>query len=210
MNIALYLIFIILLINLILQFKKIDPNRFNILYSKTNYLTFKTSIVNLLLILFLYLISAIEIRYEAFQYYILFPVFFILYIFFSLKYNVLKNNILINIALPYTFNYKFTIYYFTQIGLIFIVLLSLIFTIYQIKNKKLAKKNAIISILIFICLGFSNITITKINENIEYKKLEKERIFVESLKDNKVLYEQCLQSLQNQTINYYNKKNKKF
>ena len=69
---------------------------------------------------------------------------------------------------------------------------------------------SIISILIFICLGFSNITITKINENIEYKKLEKERIFVESLKDNKVLYEQCLQSLQNQTINYYNKKNKKF
>ena len=82
MNIALYLIFIILLINLILQFKKIDPNRFNILYSKTNYLTFKTSIVNLLLILFLYLISAIEIRYEASQYYILFPVFFYIVYFF--------------------------------------------------------------------------------------------------------------------------------
>lgn len=210
MNIILYLIFMILLMNLILQFRNLNPNKFNIIYNKINYLTFKISIINLFLILFLYLISETEIRYEASKYYILLPTFFIIYIFFSLKYDILKNNVLINTTLPYTFNYKFTIYYFNKIGLILVIILSFIFTIYQLKNKKLTKKNTIISILIFVCLGFSNITISKIKENIEYKKLEESRAFVESQKNNSFLYEQLQNSLYQETRRYYNKKNKKF
>lgn len=210
MNIILYLIFITVLLNLILKFKNQNPNEFIIIYNKINYLTFKSSLINLLLILFLYLTSEKEIRYEALNYYIFFMTFFTIYIPFSLKYDFLKNNILINIALPYTFNYKFTIHYFNYIGLIIIIFLSLSFTIYQLKNKKLTKKNILISTLIFICLGFSNITITKIKENIEYKKLENSRKLLEKQRNNQFLYEQLKNTLFEETKKYYNKKNKQF
>lgn len=213
MNIILFLIFLILLINLIIQLQKNYEQKFNILYKELNYLGFKIDVINLLIILFLYLISDENIRYEAHKYYVILPVFFIAHIFLSLKYDFFKETIILNIGLPYTFCYKFAIYYITKLGLIILIILNLLFAFTRYK-KKLNKNQIIVSIIVYVLFGFLNIIIDKTLEFKEKKRLEESNNYIieleKKLGKNNPTVEQYRNVLRSQYINFNNNKNKQF
>lgn len=147
LNFLLFLIFIILLFNFLLNLKKNFPE---ILKFEKLYLTSYICIINIILAIFF-------LNYSHKSYYVENEIYLIvlyssLYFFLNNKFNILRYSVNYIFGIPYIILIDYTVSLFKTGELfLFLIIISILYTFYQIIKYKEYRIQLIISILVF-CL----------------------------------------------------------
>lgn len=147
LNFLLFLIFIVLLFNLLLNLKKNFPE---ILKFEKLYLTSYICIMNIILAIF-FLVYSHKSYYIEDEIYLIILYSFI-YFFLNNKFNILRYSINYIFGIPYIILTDYTVSLFKTGELfLFLVIISFLYTFYQMIKYKEYRMKLIISIIVF-CL----------------------------------------------------------
>lgn len=152
LNFLLLLIFIVLLFNFLLNLRKNFPE---ILKFEKLYLTSYICIINIVIAIFFSVYSRKSYYVEEEIYLII--IYSFLYFFLNNKFHILRHTINYIFGVPYILLIDYTEKLFnTGEIFFFLILISFLFTFYQIVKYKEYRKQLIISVIVF-CLAFGAI-----------------------------------------------------